>query len=202
MSFFVRNFAKEAAAFIDILRLRDGASLTVRFVEPRDAAALQAYFRALSPSSRFSRLLGAANELTPAELERILRVGEQGRFAVVGEMRIDGAAVLVGEARYAHDRQTGNCEFALSVIDTWQRRGIGAAMVANLECRAAALGAVRLFGETLRDNARMIGLARKEKYVFTTPSDWRLMRFEKTLREAARSPCAQRKHAALAAYPL
>jgi hypothetical protein len=27
----------------DILRLRDGKSLTVRFVEPRDAEALQAY---------------------------------------------------------------------------------------------------------------------------------------------------------------
>ena len=29
----------------DILRLRSGKSLTVRFVEPRDADALQAYFR-------------------------------------------------------------------------------------------------------------------------------------------------------------
>lgn len=202
MAMFARRFAQEPAAFIDILRLRDGASLTVRFAEPRDAAALQTYFRALSASSRFSRLFGAANELTPAELERTLRVGEHGRFAVVAEMRIDGAAVLVGEARYAYDRQNGDCEFALSVTDPWQRRGIGAAMVANIECRAAALGAERLFGETLRDNARMIGLARKEKYVFTTPSDWRFMRFEKVLREAADSPCAQRKRAALAAYPL
>jgi hypothetical protein len=29
----------------DILRLRTGTSLTVRFVEPRDADALQGYFR-------------------------------------------------------------------------------------------------------------------------------------------------------------
>jgi hypothetical protein len=40
----------------DILRLRDGKSLTVRFVEPRDAEALQAYFRALSVRSRYNRV--------------------------------------------------------------------------------------------------------------------------------------------------
>jgi acetyltransferase len=202
MLMFARHVAQGAAAFTDILRLRDGTSLAVRLVVPRDAAALQAYFRALSRGSRSNRLLGAASELTPAELERTLRVGEHGRFAVIAEMRIEGAAVLVGEARYAHDPRTGDCEFALSVADAWQGQGIGAAMLANLECRAAALGAVRLFGETLRDNARMIGLARKEEYVFTTPSDWRLMRFEKALREMADSPCAQRQRAALAAHPL
>lgn len=48
----------------------------------------------------------------------------------------------------------------------------------------------------------MIGLARQEKYVFATPSDWQFARFEKVLREAADSPCAHRKRAALAAYPL
>ena len=38
----------------DILRLRSGKSLTVRFVEPDDADALQGYFRALSVRSRYS----------------------------------------------------------------------------------------------------------------------------------------------------
>lgn len=197
-----RRFMPAPAASLDILRLRDGVWFTLRFVEPRDAATLQAYFRALSPSSRFSRLLGAAGGLTPAELERMLRVGDHGRFAVIAEIRIDGAAVLVGEARYAHDPRTGDCEFALSVADAWQGRGLGTAIMANLECRAAALGAMRLFGETLRDNARMTGLARKEQYVFTAPSDWRLTRFEKALHDVADSPCAHRQRMALAAYPL
>ena len=34
----------------DILRIRDGRSVTVRFVEPNDLADLQAYFRGLSSS--------------------------------------------------------------------------------------------------------------------------------------------------------
>ena len=43
----------------DVLRLRNGQSLTVRFVEPQDAEMLQNYFRSLSVGSRYNRFLGA-----------------------------------------------------------------------------------------------------------------------------------------------
>src|SRR5450631_2716589 len=39
----------------DTLQLRTGKSLTVRFVEPHDAEALQGYFRALTVRSRYNR---------------------------------------------------------------------------------------------------------------------------------------------------
>ena len=47
----------------DVLRSRSGTPLTVRFVEPRDADALQGYFRSLSVGSRYNRFLGAMSEL-------------------------------------------------------------------------------------------------------------------------------------------
>ena len=53
----------------DMLRLRSGKSLAVRFVEPDDAEALQGYFRALSVRSRYNRFLGAMSELPQTELE-------------------------------------------------------------------------------------------------------------------------------------
>ncbi len=43
----------------DILRLRTGTSLTVRFVEPRDADALQGYFWPVLFYSRGTRDIGA-----------------------------------------------------------------------------------------------------------------------------------------------
>ena len=48
---------------VDVLRLRGGQSITVRFVEPQDAAALQSYFRGLTSRSRYNRFLGALSEL-------------------------------------------------------------------------------------------------------------------------------------------
>jgi GNAT superfamily N-acetyltransferase len=182
----------------DVLRLRSGKSLTVRFVEPRDAEALQGFFRSLSVRSRHNRFLGAMSELPQTELDHFIHVGEADRFSVVAVMTIDGAETIVGEARYAFDAETSRFEFGLSVDDRWQGHGIGAALLKNLECRAAAFGAERLFGDTLRSNDAMIGLARKSGFAFTnSPGDWKLVRFEKHIEAAPQDiPCASWRLAA------
>ncbi|WP_291863657.1 GNAT family N-acetyltransferase [Bradyrhizobium sp.] len=176
----------------DVLRLRTGTSVTVRFVEPRDAEALQAYFRALSTRSRYNRFFGAMSELPPAELDRFVHVGEADRFSVVAVMTLDGAETIAGEARYAFDAETDSFEFGLSIGDRWQGQGVGSALLGNLECRVAAFGARRLFGDTLRSNDAMTGLARKSGFAFThSPGDWKLVRFEKYIDVAPQEiPCA------------
>jgi GNAT superfamily N-acetyltransferase len=164
----------------DVLQLRSGQSMTVRFVEPRDAEALQAFFRSLTVRSRYNRFLGAMSELPPAELDHFIHAGEGDRFSVIALMNIDGAEAIVGEARYAFDASTSSFELGLSVDDRWQGQGVGSALLKNLECRAAAFGAKRVFGDTLRSNDAMLGLARKSGFAFTnSPGDWKLVRFEK-----------------------
>jgi GNAT superfamily N-acetyltransferase len=185
--------------YSDVLRSRHGEAVTVRFVEPRDAEALQNYFRSLSTRSRYSRFLGAASELPPSVLEDFIHIGEADRFSVVATMLADGREIIVGEARYAFDSETASIEFGLSIDDRWQGHGIGKALLKNLECRAASFGAERVFGDTLRSNETMIALARKAGYVFTnTPGDWRLTRFQKQLYvEPQEIPCASWRLAAV-----
>jgi GNAT superfamily N-acetyltransferase len=182
----------------DILRLQTGKSLTVRFVEPQDAAALQDYFRALSVRSRYNRFLGAMRELPQTQLEHFIHTGEDNRFSVIAVMTIDGVETIVGEARYAFEPDTARFEFGLSIDDRWQGQGIGSALLGNLECRAAAFGAERLFGDTLRSNDVMIGLARKSGFDFApNPDDWKLVRFEKHIDTASQDiPCASWRLAA------
>jgi hypothetical protein len=71
-------------------------------------------------------------------------------------------------------------------------------LLRNLQCRAAAFGAKRLFGDTLRSNDVMVGLARKSGFAFTaSPGDWKLVRFEKHVDTAAQEiPCASWRLAA------
>jgi GNAT superfamily N-acetyltransferase len=182
----------------DLLRSRTGESLTVRFVEPRDAEALQRYVRSLSVRSRYNRFLGAMSELPRTQLDHFIHVGEDDRFSVVATMLVDGIETVVGEARYAFEPDTASFEFGLSIDDRWQGQGIGQALLKNLECRAAAFGAKRLFGDTLRSNATMIGLARKSGFAFLpSPGDWKLVRFEKHIDLAPREiPCASWRLAA------
>jgi GNAT superfamily N-acetyltransferase len=187
----------------DVLRLRSGKSLTVRFVEPRDAEALQAFFRSLTVHSRYNRFLGAMSELPQTELDHFIHVGEADRFSVIAVMTVGGVETIVGEARYAFDASTSSFELGLSVDDRWQGHGLGSALLKNLECRAAAFGAKRLFGDTLRSNDAMIGLARKSGFAFTnSPGDWKLVRFEKHIEVAPQEiPCASWRLAAQQTVP-
>ena len=182
----------------DILRLRGGKSFTVRFLKPQDAGALQSYFRSLTTSSRFNRFLGAVSELPPTLLEHFIHVGEGERFSVIATMTTDGIETIIGEARYAFDAAAGSFEFGVSIADRWQGHGIGSALLANLQCRAAAFGAGYLFGDTLRSNGPMIALARKAGFAFThNPDDWKLLRFEKQIALApSEMPCASWRLAA------
>jgi RimJ/RimL family protein N-acetyltransferase len=191
---------KDLRQHSDNLSLRSGKSVTVRFAEPRDADALQAYFRALTVRSRYNRFLGAMSELPQTELHHFTHAGEGDRFSVIATMSIDGHQTIVGEARYAFDPDTDRFEFGLSVDDRWQGQGIGSALLRNMECRAAAFGARRLFGDTLRSNDVMIGLARKSGFAFTnSPGDWKLVRFEKPIDTAPQEiPCASWRLAAAA----
>lgn len=189
---------KDLPHYTDILRLRNGASLTVRFVQPRDAEALQNYFRGLTARSRYNRLLGAAIELPQSVLSQFVRVGEGEGFSAVATMMLDGVETIVGEIRYAFDVRASRLEFGISIADRWQGFGIGAALLSNLECRAAALGATEIYGDTLRANDAMIRLARKSGYAFApTPGDWKLVRFEKSIAVARDEiPCASWRIAA------
>jgi GNAT superfamily N-acetyltransferase len=187
----------------DVLRLRTGKPLLVRFVEPDDADALQGYFRGLSVRSRYNRFLGALSELPPTELAHFIHAGEADRFSVIAVMTIDGVETIVGEARYGFEADTASFEFGLSIDDRWQGQGIGSALLGNLQCRAAAFGASRLFGDTLSSNDVMIGLARKSGFAFTSnPDDWKLVRFEKHIDLAPQEiPCASWRLAAESLAP-
>jgi GNAT superfamily N-acetyltransferase len=185
--------------YSDVLRTRKGELVILRFVEPRDAEALQNYFRSLTTRSRYNRFLGATRELPPSLLEDFIHIGEADRFSVVATMLVEGFETIVGEARYAFHSETASIEFGLSIDDRWQGHGIGKALMKNLECRAASFGAAHLFGDTLRSNDAMIALARKAGYAFTnTPDDWKLTRFQKQIPvEPQEIPCASWRLAAV-----
>jgi len=188
----------DLAQYSDTLHARSGEAVTVRFVEPRDAEELQNYYRSLSARSRYNRFLGAMSELPKSVLDHFTHVGRDDSFTVVATVELDGFETIVGEARYAFHAETGSIEFGLSIDDRWQGQGIGAALMKNLECRAASLRATSLFGDTLRSNSAMISLARKSGFVFGNhPDDWKLVRFEKEIDIAPKEiPCASWRLAA------
>ena len=184
--------------YSDTLYARSGEAVTVRFVEPRDAEELQNYYRSLSTRSRYNRFHGAMSELPRAVLEQFTHIGRGDAFTAVATIELDGFETIIGEVRYAFHAEDMSIEFGMSIDDRWQGHGIGAALLKNLECRAASLGASSLYGDTLRSNSAMIALARKSSFAFGNhPDDWKLVRFEKEISAAPKDiPCASWRLAA------
>ena len=174
-------------------RLPGGEAVTVRPIRPDDADRLQDYLRGLSPQSRRNRFLGAVSELSPREIERLTRMDRSGELALVAFAdRHDGR--MIAEAIHVMAPASARCEFALSVADGWQRRGVGTLLLRMIECRAQLIGARHLFGDVLRDNAAMKGLARKRTFSLHGPvTDARLVEIVKDLTlPQSGPPCDER----------
>ena len=188
----------DLSQYSDTLHTHRGDRLTLRFVEPGDASALQGYVRRLSSASRYNRFFGALGELPKALLDRFTHISAADGFTVIATMEIDGFETIVGEARYIFQVDSQSVEFGISVADRWHGHGIGPALLKNLACRAAALGARNLFGDTLRSNGTMIAVARKAGFELTQhPHDWKLVRITKPLAvEPEAIPCASWRIAA------
>jgi GNAT superfamily N-acetyltransferase len=170
-----------------VVRLPGGERITFRVVRPQDAGALQAYFRGLSTENRYRRFLGALAELTASELARLAAMDGCHELALLALAESGATSSVVGEAVLAGVSGSARSEFALSVADAWQRRGVGAALLADLECRARMRGARYLYGDVLRTNIAMKNLARKAGYALRNPfTDARLIEIGKDL--AATSP--------------
>ena len=66
---------RELRQFADVLQLRTGVPMTVRFVEPGDVDCLRRYFEALSPQAHYNRFLGATRSVPQSEFARMLLTG-------------------------------------------------------------------------------------------------------------------------------
>src|ERR1700730_5472399 len=106
------------------LRLSAGESGKVRPGCRGDGGILQAYVRALSPESRYSRFFSPLRELPPTELDRVIHLDPPNQLGLIAETRTEG---VIGEARYALSSDGLDCEFFLSVCLRRRREGGGGA---------------------------------------------------------------------------
>jgi RimJ/RimL family protein N-acetyltransferase len=140
--------------------LRDGSAVLIRQVSGDDAALLADGFVRLSEQSRRMRFLFTKKILTPAELRFLTHVDHHDHEAL-GALA-DGTGLGVGIARYIRDsRDPRSAEVAVTVIDDWQRRGLGTELLNRLSDRAREEGIGRFTALVATDNVPVTRLLRK-----------------------------------------
>jgi RimJ/RimL family protein N-acetyltransferase len=133
------------------VRLRDGADILIRPVEPADARQLNAGFERLGAVSRYRRFLTTIEHLTPSQLTYLTDVDHRTHEALAALDAQTGEGV--GIARYVRDPADARlAEVAVVVTDAWQRRGVATALLQRLMARARAVGIERIAARLIVGN--------------------------------------------------
>ena len=148
------------------LELKDGTKVQVRPIEPSDEPLLHEAVAAMSERTVYFRFFTPLKRMPDALAHRLAVVDYNDRFAIVATMnRPNGKERIVGVARYDRASGTDVAETAVAVVDEFQRRGLGSALLAILAKVAREHGIKTFSLIVLPENQQMLGLLRKMGWI-------------------------------------
>ena len=161
-------------------------------MRPEDLDIETEFVQSWSAETRYNRLFSAGSFTSPERLKKITRIDYARDMALIATLMLEDKEVQIGVARYVLREDNKTCEFALSVADAWQHRGIGRALMLNLMDAAAAAGIETMVGDILSSNAPMLHFMRALGFTLaSTPDGPEIRRATKRLAPAAPPDGAQ-----------
>lgn len=140
--------------------LRDGSRIRVRQGHSSDRELLLRGFQRLSPDSRYRRFLAPLPELTEDMVRHLTEIDHRDHEAMIALDELTGEGV--GVARYVRDpKRPEVAEVAVTVIDDWQRRGVGTILLEVISARAREEGITSFTALMLATNDEMLALLKR-----------------------------------------
>jgi protein lysine acetyltransferase len=126
----------------------------IRPIESSDKGALAAALEQSSSEAVYRRFLAPHGPLSPRELRYLTEVDHHEHEALLAVDPESGRSV--GVARYIRDRERhDSAEIAVAVLESWQGRGVGKALLRRLAARGREEGISRFTALTLTHNEPM-----------------------------------------------
>lgn len=143
-------------------RLPNGTAIVVRPIRAEDEPLIEAHHRALSEQSIRMRFFSMVKALNRDSLIRLCHLDYAREMALVAERRDEqNRPEIIGVSRYYMNPQDRSAEFAVIVRDAYQGVGLGQHLMERLIAVAKERGVKRLVGMVLRQNNRMLTLAKE-----------------------------------------
>jgi RimJ/RimL family protein N-acetyltransferase len=139
----------DQANFSVIETLRNCSRVEIRAQRPQDRKDLEA-----------ARFFGAKRHFSEKEVEHFLNIDFVNHVALVVVAHENSNQTIVGAGRYVLV-EPGTAEVAFGVVDEFQGRGIGAALMRNLASIARQAGLNKLIAEVLASNLAMLRVFEK-----------------------------------------
>jgi acetyltransferase len=155
----------------EIWTLADGSKLKLRHIAATDFTREQTFVRGLSAQSSYLRFHGTVKDLSKKDLEKFTNPDSRNAVALIVLRRGEAGEEEIGVARYVIDPDGANCEFAIVVADTWQKRGIGTRLMNALIKHLQASGVKRISGTVLKGNYAMRKFVKRLDFAETNIPD-------------------------------
>lgn len=146
---------EHSESYSGIETLRDGRRIEIRALRPDDRPALEAAIDRTSPLSLYRRFFTVKTVFSESEAHFFVDVDFGQHVALVAVVDDQGDSAIIGGARYvliADDK----AEVAFTVIDAFQRKGLGTVLLRHLVGIARSKGVRQFVAEVLAENRPML----------------------------------------------
>jgi RimJ/RimL family protein N-acetyltransferase len=140
--------------------MRDGCSVEIRALRPEDHTQMLAAVSRISSRSLYRRFFGPKKGFSESEKAFFLNVDFTDHVALVATIEQSDRTEIVGGARYVV-AEPGIAEVAFTVIDEFQGKGVGSALMRHLALLARRTSLKQLTADVLPENTAMINVLKK-----------------------------------------
>jgi RimJ/RimL family protein N-acetyltransferase len=144
-----------AADYSAVVTLRDGCRAEIRALKASDEADFVAAVRRIGAPSLYNRFFGPKREFSATEIAFFVNVDFVTHVALIAEVDEGERSAIVGGGRYVVV-QPGTAELAFAIVDEYQGRGVGTALMCHLIALARNAGLKELAADVLADNIAMM----------------------------------------------
>ncbi len=149
-----------------------GREITLRPIRPEDEPQHRAFLERLDPVDIRMRVFYSRRDIERSELARLTQIDYEREMAFVAVAAgPDGAEETLGVARATADPDNVDAEFGIIVRSDLKGEGLGELLMRKLITYLRGRGTRRLVATVLKENARMIELARDLGFRFETGND-------------------------------
>ncbi len=160
----------EIARYEVVETLRNGQRATIRALRRDDRDGLLAAMSGIGTQSLYRRFFSPKRNFTEKEIAFFLNADFVDHLALVAVLNEYGRPMIVGGARCIVI-QPGRAEVAFTVVDRYQRQGLGGLLLHHLAAIARQAGIKELMAEVLTDNLPMLQVFEKSGLHVTTKQD-------------------------------
>jgi acyl-CoA hydrolase/GNAT superfamily N-acetyltransferase len=115
-----------------LVETKDGLKLFIRPVKPTDEPLVRDLFYKFSSQTIYYRFFSYINAMPHDRLAKFVNVDYENEMVLVAVLKQAGEEQIIGMAGYGLDKATGLAEFAFSIADEWQNKGIGTLIFSDL----------------------------------------------------------------------